>query len=169
LVRENKKIEAIKLYREIFRVGLKEAKEAVDAMASGQPVQLNQSVTPFGDIGQLAGKAQKIQEIMRLIQANQQIEAIKLYRETFGVGLKEAKDAVDAIAAGRSAQLTHVSMGTPNSVEFNATTFPRATTSSYPSVTSKPRASKTGLGALVGCLVAIIPVFAILLGVGVAV
>jgi LSD1 subclass zinc finger protein len=167
LVRENKKIEAIKLYREIFRVGLKEAKDAVDAMSEGQPVPLNQSFTPFGDIGQLAGQAQKIQEIMRLIQANQQIEAIKLYRETFGVGLKEAKDAVDAIAAGRSAQFTHVSMGTPSSVEFNATTFPRASTSSYTSVTSKPRASRTG--ATVGCLVAIIPLFAALLGIGVAI
>src|SRR5436190_3804330 len=47
LVRENKKIEAIKLYREIFRVGLKEAKDAVDALAEGRPVTLNQNFNPL--------------------------------------------------------------------------------------------------------------------------
>lgn len=158
LIRENKKIEAIKLYREIFRVGLKEAKEAVDAMSEGRPAQLNQSFAQLADVGQLAGQAQKVQEMMRLIQANQKIEAIKLYRETFGVGLKEAKDAVDALAAGRPAQFN-----------YNTTTFSTASTPSYTSVTSKPRASNTGVGAIVGCLVAIIPALAILLGIGVAI
>jgi hypothetical protein len=143
----------------------------VDAIAEGQPVQLPQNFDPLTNVGQLAPErqAQKIQEIMRLIQANQKIEAIKLYRETFGVGLKEAKDAVDAFAEGRSAQFTHVSMGAPRSVEFNATTFPRVSPSPYTSGSSRPRASKTGMGALVGCLVGIIPAFAILLGIGVAV
>jgi ribosomal protein L7/L12 len=32
-----------------------------------------------------------------LVRRRQKIEAIKLYREWHGVGLKEAKDAVDAI------------------------------------------------------------------------
>ncbi len=35
--------------------------------------------------------------IRQLILANHKIEAIKLYRETRGVGLKEAKDAVEAL------------------------------------------------------------------------
>lgn len=168
LVRENKKIEAIKLYREIFGVGLKEAKDAVDAMAAGQAVQLNQSFTPFGDIGQLAGQAQTVQEIMRLIQAKQKIEAIKLYRQTFGVGLKEAKDAVDALEAGRPAQFAQISVGNSSPVEFNATSFSTASTPSYTSVTSKRRASNSGAGMIVGCLVAIIPILAIIFGIGVA-
>jgi large subunit ribosomal protein L7/L12 len=33
-----------------------------------------------------------------LIARGKKIEAIKIYREATGVGLKEAKDAVDAIA-----------------------------------------------------------------------
>ena len=35
-------------------------------------------------------------EIERMLASGQTIEAIKLYRETYGVGLKEAKDAIDA-------------------------------------------------------------------------
>ncbi|MBK8900350.1 MAG: hypothetical protein IPM53_04140 [Anaerolineaceae bacterium] len=36
-------------------------------------------------------------EIVELVQNGRKIEAIKLFRETFNVGLKEAKDVVDAI------------------------------------------------------------------------
>jgi ribosomal protein L7/L12 len=37
--------------------------------------------------------------VLELLQAGNQIQAIKLYRELTGVGLAEAKDAVDQIAA----------------------------------------------------------------------
>lgn len=36
-------------------------------------------------------------QIVGLIQGGKKIEAIKVYRENFGVGLKEAKDAVDEV------------------------------------------------------------------------
>ena len=39
-------------------------------------------------------------EVVQLLRAGKKIEAIKIYREIFGVGLKEAKDAVEAIEAG---------------------------------------------------------------------
>lgn len=39
-------------------------------------------------------------EIIRLLADGQKIAAIKLYRERTGAGLKEAKDAVEAIANG---------------------------------------------------------------------
>jgi hypothetical protein len=38
-------------------------------------------------------------EILELMGAGQKIQAVKLYRERHGVGLKEAKDAVEALAA----------------------------------------------------------------------
>jgi sugar lactone lactonase YvrE len=60
----------------------------------------------FGDLSQLTGKALKIAEMQRLIQSGQKIHAIKLFRETFGVGLKEAKDAVDAMEEGKSIDLS---------------------------------------------------------------
>ncbi|NJK43870.1 MAG: hypothetical protein HC933_05910 [Pleurocapsa sp. SU_196_0] len=37
------------------------------------------------------------QDLLELIRSNQKIEAIKLYREQTGLGLKEAKDAVEAL------------------------------------------------------------------------
>lgn len=37
-------------------------------------------------------------QILELIQRGKKIEAIKLYREHTGVGLKEAKDAVEELA-----------------------------------------------------------------------
>ena len=38
-------------------------------------------------------------EIVRLIRATNKIEAIKRYREMTGLGLRESKDAVEAIEA----------------------------------------------------------------------
>jgi hypothetical protein len=60
----------------------------------------------FGDLSSLTGKALKIAEIQRLIQTGNKIYAIKLFRETFGGGLKEAKDAVDAMEEGKSIDLS---------------------------------------------------------------
>lgn len=60
----------------------------------------------FSDLSSLTGKALTIGEIQRLIRSGNKIHAIKLFRETFGVGLKEAKDAVDAMERGESLDLT---------------------------------------------------------------
>ena len=51
-------------------------------------------------IGQLGAMSldQPSPEITDAIRAGQKITAIKLWRERMGVGLKEAKDAVDALA-----------------------------------------------------------------------
>lgn len=60
----------------------------------------SQPAGPFGDVSALTGKALKLAEITRLISGGRKIEAIKEFRETFGVGLKEAKDAVEALERG---------------------------------------------------------------------
>ncbi len=60
----------------------------------------------FGDLSGLTGKALKLGEIQNLIQSGKKIEAIKLFRETFGVGLKEAKDAVEALERGESIDIS---------------------------------------------------------------
>src|SRR5256885_5060047 len=62
----------------------------------------------------LRGNAPKFAELARLVRANRQIEAIKLYREIFGVGLREAKEAVERMAAGHPVSFTaqaHTSFG----------------------------------------------------------
>ncbi len=87
LLRAGKKLHAIKLYREQHGVGLKEAKEAVEAMMAGQPHVL----PPKALLREVHDS-----EIEASIRRGALIDAIKLYREKNGVGLKEAKDAVEA-------------------------------------------------------------------------
>ena len=88
LLASGHKIEAIKRYRELTGVGLKEAKDYVDALDAGaQPP----AVTPVApSVGDLA-------EVYALAHQGKKIEAIKRYRELTGVGLKEAKDYVDRL------------------------------------------------------------------------
>lgn len=62
--------------------------------------------TPFDDLSSLKGRALKIAEIQRLIHAGKKIEAIKIFRESFGTGLKEAKDSVESIERGESADVS---------------------------------------------------------------
>ena len=87
------KINAIKIYRQRTGVGLKEAKDAIDRMAlelkTARSERSNQTDHGLVDPD----------ELQRLIRAGKKIQAIKYYRETTGVDLKEAKDAVDALAA----------------------------------------------------------------------
>jgi len=83
------KIAAIKLYRDATGAGLAEAKDAVELIAAGKP-------PPSGAAATLPADA--MQDVSSLVAAGKMIEAIKAYRTATGVGLKEAKDAVDALA-----------------------------------------------------------------------
>ena len=83
-------IYAIKLYREATGVGLAEAKDAVEAMARGEAVKPPSGARDY-DNPILTDK------LKSLLARGQKIEAVKIYREEYGVGLKEAKDAVDRI------------------------------------------------------------------------
>jgi ribosomal protein L7/L12 len=97
LVREGRKIEAIKLYRNVTGAGLKEAKDAVEALERGGSLP-----SPRNDSGA------EDTDILELLRAGQKIRAIKLYRDRTGASLAEAKNAVESLAqqnglpAGRS-------------------------------------------------------------------
>lgn len=84
------KIEAIKLYRELARVGLAEAKSAVEAIEAGRQV---------GAPSLAAASNDDIDQIQAAVFAGKTIEAIKLYRTITGEGLKESKQFVDALEA----------------------------------------------------------------------
>jgi ribosomal protein L7/L12 len=84
------KIAAIKLYRDATGAGLAEAKEAVELIAAGKPPKAGDR-PPQPDESAL-------QRVSAAISAGNLIEAIRLYRTATGVGLKEAKEAVDALA-----------------------------------------------------------------------
>jgi ribosomal protein L7/L12 len=110
LVASGKMIDAIKLYREATGAGLAEAKAAVEASAFGMPI----SGSPDNDLLQIEQKVDLLlkrleiayeqpddnafySQVEALVRTRNKIEAIKIYREYTGTGLKEAKDAVDAI------------------------------------------------------------------------
>ncbi len=64
-------------------------------------------------IFKLQQRAASLQEIARLARSNRKLEAIKLYREIFGVGLEEAKAAVDRMAVGEAAEAVVMSSNAP--------------------------------------------------------
>jgi ribosomal protein L7/L12 len=98
-------IEAIKQYRLLTNAGLKEAKDAVEALMRGETFSVDSQPA------ERPASSSREQQILALMSQNQEIQAIKLYRGWTNVGLKEAKDAVEAMARG-----TMVSIPVPESV-----------------------------------------------------
>jgi ribosomal protein L7/L12 len=88
LLRQGRNIEAIKLYREQTGLGLAAARDAVERM-------IGQGDNPAHN--EVVANATENQ-ILELLAAGRKIAAIKLYREQTSCGLKEAKDAVEALA-----------------------------------------------------------------------
>lgn len=85
-------IDAIKEYRQLTGVGLKEAKEAVEAMRDGRaPAAPTAAARCAPDA------------ILRILEGDM-IGAIKVQRETTGQGLVEAKAAIDAEVAAMRAR-----------------------------------------------------------------
>jgi ribosomal protein L7/L12 len=82
------KIAAIRLYREQTGAGLAEAKDAVERIGRGLvPLQHR---TVAGD---------QTEQVLELLRAGKKIAAIKLHRAQTGASLKDAKDAVETLAA----------------------------------------------------------------------
>jgi len=91
---DERKIQAIKLYREKYGVGLKESKIAVEKM---QKEGLPKKAVKKKVVKKKVVKRHKDEEIHNALREDKKILAIKLYRAKYGVGLKEAKTAVEAI------------------------------------------------------------------------
>lgn len=83
---------AIQVYREATGVGLAEAKQAVEEMMQMEAARPPSDSRNF-DNPVLESK------IRSMLAKGKKIEAVKIYREEYGIGLKEAKDAVDRIEA----------------------------------------------------------------------
>ena len=93
------------------------------------------------NLDDLVGQAESMKEVVDLVRRGNKIEAIKLFRELTGMGLKESKEAVDAIAAGQPFALD---MGTQTSY-------------SQPAV--RVNTSGSRLGAWIGCGVTLLVLF----------
>jgi hypothetical protein len=100
------------------------------------------------DLNSMVGQAARIKEVVELAHAGNKIEAIKLYREITGMGLKESKDAVEAIEAGRPFALD---MGTQVSVAEHR----------FPQPTIRVDARGSRLGLWLGCGITSIVLFII--------
>lgn len=90
LLDEGNKIAAIKLYRQVTKVGLAEAKDAVERIGAAP--------RPEPEYGVESSPLET--SVRRLLAEGKKIEAIKLYKERTRTGLKEAKSAVDNIERG---------------------------------------------------------------------
>ncbi|MEO8002822.1 MAG: ribosomal protein L7/L12 [Arenimonas sp.] len=80
-------IEAIKITRTGTGLGLKEAKDLVDAYVAGTPIDAQAFVCE--------GSSQLPSAAISAIESGNSIEAIKILRAETGLGLKEAKDVID--------------------------------------------------------------------------
>ncbi len=96
LARGGNMIEAIRRYRELFDVGLKEAKEAVESLAAGRVVEarviVSGPLTPE-ETGRI------LEKVQNLLRDGNKIEAIRVYREASDVSLARAKEIVERVEA----------------------------------------------------------------------
>jgi ribosomal protein L7/L12 len=97
------KIEAIKAYKEITGMGLRESKEFIDDLEAQLrrdypdfPQNLASAPRPHRpSMGNIPEEDAK--KMTDFIFAGQKIAAIKMYKEATGLGLKESKDVIDAL------------------------------------------------------------------------
>lgn len=106
------KIHAIKAYREESGCGLKEAKDAVEGVEREDDADADarrwrvldrkldlilRHLGGGGEEEETADAEEALPELQELVRTGRKLEAIKVYREENNCGLKEAKDAVDAL------------------------------------------------------------------------
>lgn len=83
-------IEAIRLLREATGLGLKEAKDAIDAHLRGESVMLPSA-------GGMPDSTPT--DVVEALQRGHKIEAVRRMRAHTGLGLKESKERVDVLQA----------------------------------------------------------------------
>lgn len=93
-------INAIKVLRQSSGLGLKEAKDAIDAHLHGHP-----SSAPAGNAGPLP------ESVLLALQGGNKIDAVRLLRQATGLGLKEARDAVDSFEQGAKPRSDEIAPG----------------------------------------------------------
>jgi len=98
LLRDGHKYEALRLYMQQTGASLKEAQKAIEGAAEAAgPTTLPSNIGPY---------AVDLDRVQQLARSGKKIDAIKLLREQTHLGLKEAKDAVEAIERGEMPTIT---------------------------------------------------------------
>lgn len=154
-IERGNKIEAIRLYREATGVGLKEAKDAVEAMQEGRELGAAATLVSTGPLAAYGNSAEAMDAIKAELRADRKIQAVKIYREYFNVGLAAAKDAVDQIEAN----LKFETVISRDDAEVPSFARPDAPPPVEPLITPNPLDEPKKSGApkwIWGCLVAVI-------------
>lgn len=100
LVKEGRKVEAIKLAREKLNVELQDAKNLVDALDNGGETNfsVNSNVSVEVDTSTSTSGNLSDKEIEKLLNETSKLNTVKIVKETNDISLKEAKEYVDRIA-----------------------------------------------------------------------
>ena len=134
------RIEAIKRLREAARIDLNTAHDAVEAWAEGRPLPpLPGLSVPAAALSQTAASLLP-DDVLDALRGGHRIEAIKRLREATGLGLKEAKDLIEAYEAGAAG---------------------RPATAAAPMPTVVSGRGGTGPGSLLGALLALVVLVAL--------
>jgi ribosomal protein L7/L12 len=103
-IKRGNKIEAIKHLRGATGMGLKAAKDVVDAYQDGAgDLDLATQLSRSTDLPQSADVQA---ELLQALQDGDKLRSIKLLREQTGLGLKAAKDIVDAMPLEADQRIT---------------------------------------------------------------
>jgi streptogramin lyase len=89
-------------------------------------VKSAQPEKPAPSLVNLPVQAARLGELGQLVRSGNKIAAIKLYRELFGVGLKDAKEAVERLEQGKPVEVMHLSGGAYRNVQLDPAQFPPA-------------------------------------------
>lgn len=116
LAAEGNKIEAIKAVREHTGLGLKEAKDYVDAIPNVVPLANFGHGAPRDD--QAMDEAMMRRAAWDLVAKGQKIEAIKLIRDNTNWDLKRAKDYADALEKTPAPSAAHALFADANVSEL---------------------------------------------------
>jgi len=87
LCKQNRKVEAIKIFKDYSNLGLRECKDYVDALAAGKTTDYSFPVIQNLD-----------DRLIQLYRQGKKLEAIKLYKDTTKCDLKTALEYVENLS-----------------------------------------------------------------------
>lgn len=98
LLQRNRKIEAVKLVMDAAKCGLKEAKDFIDQFIETRTTSIGGSERSF--------RKNLDAELTSLLLNGKKIDAVKLYKDHTGAGLKDSVDYVNSLQEGEVAPLS---------------------------------------------------------------
>jgi DNA-directed RNA polymerase subunit RPC12/RpoP len=103
----------------------------------------------------------RLAEVGRLLRSGNKIAAIKVYREVFGVGLAEAKEAVENLAAGRGVEVSRqIGMSGMSGWPNQASPLPVSTLPSAQSARRSNGCSPLALAIIIFIIITLVAVIA---------